>query len=70
MLLMIRYRNEIDKMLQLISGSAFSTGWYWSSTEYSSNYVWYVYGGSGNVLNGNGKTDAGKVRPCVACAAN
>ena len=70
MLLMIRYRNEIDKMLQLVSGSAFSTGWYWSSTEYSSNYVWYVHGGSGYVNGGYNKTGACKVRPCVACAAN
>ncbi len=70
MLLMIRYRNEIDKMLQLVSGSAFSTSWYWSSTEYSSNYVWCVGGGSGGVDGGGGKTNAYKVRPCVACAAN
>ena len=41
-----------------------------SVTEYSSNYVWYVNGGSGNVNNGNNKTNANKVRPCVACAAN
>ena len=57
-------------MLQLVSGSAFSTGWYWSSTEYSSNYVWYVSGGSGGVNYGYDKTNASKVRPCVACAAN
>ena len=41
-----------------------------SVTEYSSNYVWYVNGGSGNVNNGNNKTNANRVRPCVACAAN
>ena len=41
-----------------------------SVTEYSSNYVWCVGGGSGRVNGGSNKTNAYRVRPCVACAAN
>lgn len=39
-----------------------------SVTEYSSNCVWCVNGGSGNVNNGDNKTCANKVR--VVCGGD
>ena len=42
-----------------------STGYHWSSTEYSANGSWYVFFGNGNSGNGY-KCHAGVVRPAVA----
>jgi len=42
----------------------FTTGSYWSSTEYDTNTVWYQNFGSGNQSNSGSKTDSRDVR-CV-----
>ena len=65
---MTKYRDEIDEMMTLISGSTLIKDWYWSSTEFSSNVAWGVYV-SGGGINYYGKTTSGRVRPCLSCEA-
>ena len=65
---MTKYRDEIDDMMTLISGSTLIKDWYWSSTECSSSFAWYV-GVSGGCIYGFGKANAGRVRPCLSCEA-
>ena len=65
---MAKYRDEIDEMMTLISGSTLIKDWYWSSTEYSSNNAWYVSVSNGSILNFN-KTNAFRVRACLSCEA-
>ena len=48
-------KSELDVLLKKISGTAFTTKTYWSSSEYSSGYAWSVSFSSGNV-NYYGKT--------------
>ena len=43
----------------------FSNSWYWSSSEYSQGYSWYVYFSNG-YFNGNGKVSSGMVRAVAA----
>jgi len=66
---MTKYRDEIDEMMTLISGSTLIKDWYWSSTEYSSSSAWGVNVSYGNISYVNGKTNAGRVRPCLSCEA-
>ena len=66
---MTKYRDEIDEMMTLISGSTLIKDWYWSSTEYSSNGAWYVVVSNGNINGSNVKTNTGRVRPCLSCEA-
>lgn len=57
--------KEVNKALEAVGGSPMRKEWYWSSTELSAHYSWYVsfYNGvSGNY----GKYLAYVVRPAVA----
>ena len=62
---MTKYRDEIDEMMTLISGSTLIKDWYWSSTEYSSSGAWSVNVSYGNIGSNNSKTYTSKVRPCL-----
>ena len=66
---MTKYRDEIDEMMTLISGSTLIKDWYWSSTEYSSGYAWYVNVSNGGIYLNVSKTGTVKVRPCLSCEA-
>ena len=66
---MTKYRDEIDEMMTLISGSTLIKDWYWSSTEYSSYSAWYVVVSLGYINYYFYKTDAYRVRPCLSCEA-
>ena len=66
---MTKYRDEIDEMMTLISGSTFIKDWYWSSTECSSSNAWSVYVSYGGIGNHSSKTGANRVRPCLSCEA-
>lgn len=66
---MIKYRNEIDEMMTFVSGSTFIKDWYWSSTEFSSNYAWSVLASAGSIYGYSSKTSAYRVRPCLSCEA-
>ena len=67
MMLVYAYMNEINYALSLITGSTqLARDWYWSSTEYSSEYAWYLYLNDG-YMNGNAKaTGTLRVRPVSA----
>ena len=66
---MVKYRDEIDEMMTLVSGSTFIKDWYWSSTEYSSNGAWYVGVSNGSIGYYYSKANSGRVRPCLSCEA-
>ena len=66
---MTKYRDEIDDMMTLISGSTLIKDWYWSSTEYSSSYAWTVNVSSGSIYNNGSKASTFRVRPCLSCEA-
>ena len=58
--------NEINKALVEAGGDPMKEDWYWSSTEYSSNYAWYMNFSMGGTYysSKNGYFD---VRPSVSC---
>jgi len=57
--------KEVNKALEAVGGSPMRKEWYWSSTEYSATYSWYVSFGSGNSYS-YGKFYTTVVRPAVA----
>ena len=57
--------KEVNAALEAVGGTPLRKEWYWSSTEYSANYSWYVDFGSGTSY-GNLKCNAYVVRPAVA----
>ena len=36
-------KRSINATIELSGGSRIKDGWYWSSTEYSATYAWYLY---------------------------
>ena len=66
---MVKWRDQINVMMTLISGSAFLNDWYWSSTEYSSYVAWLVVVSSGHIGSNTYKVNPGRVRPCLSCEA-
>lgn len=57
--------KEVNKALEDVGGSPMRKEWYWSSTEYSAGYSWYVYFSNGN-SGSTSKCIANVVRPAVA----
>ena len=57
--------KEVNKALEDVGGSPMRKEWYWSSTEGSAHYSWYVHFGNGH-SSGTGKSVAYVVRPAVA----
>ena len=51
--LMNHYMDELNKAFAYVSASLLSLVGYWSSTENSQNYAWYVYFSSGGTLSDN-----------------
>ena len=67
--LMCIYANmrKINYALSLIEGATqLAEDWYWSSTEYSATYAWYLGLNYGNANLGPKATNAGRVRPVSA----
>lgn len=62
---MFLFRTELNEALKMVGGTPMKEGIYWSSSESSANYSWYVNFNDGNV-NDNGKYGSGCVRPCTA----
>ena len=54
------YNNKaaIVSAMTLIGGTAISSNYYWSSTQYLSNYSWYLHWGSGYLHNGHKDTNS------------
>ena len=44
------FRKELNQALAEVGGDELS-GWYWSSTEYSANYAWFLYLNDGTTYN-------------------
>lgn len=57
--------KEVNAALDAVGGSPLREEWYWSSTEYSAYYSWFVNFGSG-YSNGSFKSNTRVVRPAVA----
>lgn len=51
--LMNHYMDELNKAFAYVSASPLFLAGYWSSTENSQNYAWYVYFSSGGTLSDN-----------------
>ena len=67
--MMAIYANmlKINYALSLISGATqLVEEWYWTSTEYSETYAWYLYLSYGLMTYGTKATSAGRVRPVSA----
>ena len=65
LVLMGAYKDEINKALKYVGGEAIKEDRYWSSTEYSADYAWYVNMNSGYV-DSNLKYSMYHVRPVSA----
>jgi hypothetical protein len=61
--LMVKYKTQINAAITNFFGSQYilTNDWYWSSTEYSSAYAWYVNFNNGGVGNSS-KTGTYRVR--------
>lgn len=57
--------KEVNKALEAVGGSPMRKEWYWSSTEGSAHYSWYVNFGNGT-SGSSSKYGADVVRPAVA----
>ena len=68
-LLVMLFIKKVQEALEYACGEPLKEDWYWSSTEVSSNYAWYVYVSNGNIYWYNGKTSSYRVRPCLSCEA-
>lgn len=58
-------KKQINKALEYIGAKLIEDTWYWSSTEYSAKYAWYLYFGNGSFFS-DGKQNASSVRPVSA----
>lgn len=59
--------RKINYALSLIEGATQLTeSWYWSSTEYSATYAWFLYLSYGNAYSYTKATDKGRVRAVSA----
>lgn len=63
---MYLFRAELNKALELVSGTPMKEEIYWSSSENLAWYSWYVNFGSGLVNYWDSKYGGGYVRPCTA----
>lgn len=58
-------KDKINASLEAAGLPELKESWYWSSTEYSSNYAWYLWMDDGNRYNGS-KYSNYYVRPVLA----
>lgn len=64
LMLMFVHQEKLNSALEEHEGKAWKRGWYWSSSEYSSNDAWEVNAKYGNV-NTNYKGYSSKYVRCV-----
>lgn len=62
--LMGHYMDELNKAFAYVSASPLSSAWYWSSTENSQGYAWYVNFSNGSTSN-NYKYSSYRVRAVI-----
>lgn len=58
-------RKAINAAMRFVGGQELK-GWYWSSTEYSATYAWYLGLTNGSAYNGTKAAGTGRVRPVSA----
>ena len=46
-----KHRELIDAALLMIGGTPFKCAWYWTSTQYDSDFAWILYWSDGDVNN-------------------
>ena len=63
---MFLFHKELNKALELVGGTPMKEGVYWSSSEVSANFSWFVYFNDGYVNGSNNKCNSNYVRPCTA----
>ena len=68
-LLVLMFFKKVQEALDYACGEMLKDDWYWSSTEYSSNYAWFVYVSGGYIGYHSTKTGTDRVRPCLSCEA-
>ena len=49
LMLMFAQQEKLNAALEEHEGKAWKRGWYWSSSESTYHYAWYVYANNGNV---------------------
>lgn len=64
LMLMFVHQKKLNSALEKHEGEPWESGWYWSSSEYSSYYAWGVYASNGDVGWSNKSYSSGSVR-CV-----
>ena len=60
------FRKEVNEALEYVGGDALDPVWYWSSTEYSATYAWYLGLSGGSALINAKAGYQGRVRPVSA----
>ena len=63
---MLAHFTQINAALEAVGGEPLRNDWYWSSTQYSATYAWYLHLNYGNASNLTKATTQGRVRPVSA----
>ena len=66
MLFIFTHRKEVNAALEKAGGQPIADDWYWTSTEYSATYAWYLYLTNGSMGNTTKATNTDRVRPVSA----
>lgn len=66
MLFVFLNRKAINEALEAVGGTPIDGVWYWTSTEYSAAYAWYLILGSGGVGDTTKASSTGRVRAVSA----
>lgn len=64
-LLVLMFFKKVQEALGYACGEMLKDDWYWSSTEYSSNFAWHVVVSNGDINAYNLKAYTNRVRPCL-----
>ena len=66
MLFIFTHRKEVNAALEKAGGQPIADDWYWTSTESSATYAWYLYLGNGSMSSYAKATITFRVRPVSA----
>ena len=66
MYLIYLHKKALNEALESVGGEPIADEWYWTSTEYSATYAWYLTLGNGGMNYFTKATHAPHVRPVSA----
>ena len=66
MLFVFLNRKAVNQALEAVGGTTIDGVWYWTSTEYSAPYAWYLFLSNGNVSNDTKASFTNRVRAVSA----